>query len=92
MWFPVKLFIIRRLLIIAGLPGIFWCGGRDSNPYGLPHAPQTCAYAYSAMTASITYALYLSRWGFVKLKPIMVTLGDYASARACTRYVSADLR
>lgn len=29
------------------------CGRRDLNPYGLPHAPQTCAYAYSATTANI---------------------------------------
>ena len=29
----------------------FQCGRRDLNPYGLPHAPQTCAYAYSATTA-----------------------------------------
>ena len=28
-----------------------WCGRRDLNSYGLPHAPQTCASAYSATAA-----------------------------------------
>ena len=30
---------------------IFWCGLPDLNRYGLPHAPQTCASAYSAKAA-----------------------------------------
>ena len=29
----------------------FWCGLPDLNRYGCPHAPQTCASAYSAKTA-----------------------------------------
>ena len=28
-----------------------WCGRPDLNRYGCPHAPQTCASAYSATTA-----------------------------------------
>ena len=30
-----------------------WCGLPDLNRYGLPHAPQTCASAYSAKAAYI---------------------------------------
>ena len=30
-----------------------WCERRDLNPYGLPHAPQTCASAGSATLAFI---------------------------------------
>ena len=48
-----------------------WCGRRDLNPYGLPHAPQTCAYANSATTAEqiLLYLLYggLSRGHLVKI-------------------------
>ena len=42
-----------------------WCGRRDLNPYPLGHAPQTCAYAYSATTAD---AKLIIRYpgGFVK--------------------------
>ena len=32
-------------------PALFWCGQRDSNPHGLPHGPEPCASANSAMTA-----------------------------------------
>ena len=36
-----------------------WCGRPDLNRYGCPHAPQTCASAYSATTAlKITILLY----------------------------------
>ncbi len=37
--------------------GVFfcWCGRWDLNPYGLPHAPQTCASACSATAASINF-------------------------------------
>ena len=42
-----------------------WCGRRDLNPYGLPHAPQTCAYAYSATTAC--RCIIHKRYGIVKL-------------------------
>ena len=31
---------------------VFWCGLPDLNRYGLPHAPQTCASAYSAKAAN----------------------------------------
>ena len=44
---------------------VAWCGRRDLNPYGLPHAPQTCAYAYSATTAR-TYNIILIDRFFVK--------------------------
>ncbi len=30
---------------------LFWCEKRDLNPYGCPHAPQTCASADSATLA-----------------------------------------
>ena len=30
---------------------LLWCGQRDSNPHGLPHGPEPCASANSAMTA-----------------------------------------
>lgn len=30
---------------------LLWCGRPDLNRYGFPHAPQTCASAYSATTA-----------------------------------------
>ena len=40
----------------ASFINTFWCGQRDLNPYGCPHAPQTCASACSAMTAWIKLA------------------------------------
>ncbi len=36
---------------------LIWCEGRDLNPYGCPHAPQTCASANSATSRS-TKLLY----------------------------------
>ena len=38
-----------------------WCGRRDLNPYGLPHAPQTCAYANSATIAHDLTTRYIIR-------------------------------
>ena len=55
------------LLKKAPLPGAFWCEGRDLNPYGCPHAPQTCAYANSATAASARMIIPNSK-GFVKRK------------------------
>ena len=34
---------------------LFWCGLPDLNRHGLPHAPQTCASAYSAKAAYYIY-------------------------------------
>ena len=35
-----------------------WCEGWDLNPHGCPHAPQTCASAYSATFAFGTLIFY----------------------------------
>ena len=37
---------------------LMWCGQRDSNPHGLPHGPEPCASANSAMTARIEQSYY----------------------------------
>ena len=39
-WFRIKTIVL------------IWCEGRDLNPYGCPHAPQTCASANSATSRS----------------------------------------
>ena len=47
-----------------GLRCSYWCGQWDLNPYGLPHAPQTCASASSATLAySVRAALRTSEVG-----------------------------
>ncbi len=45
----------ERKTIKPNILCLFWCEGRDLNPYGCPHAPQTCASACSATLAKLNY-------------------------------------
>ena len=74
----------------------WWCGRRDLNPYGCPHAPQTCAYANSATTARTIGIIHYTRC-FVNTKVVNSAcmrsisrgMAAYALAhwRICAHYV-----
>ncbi len=63
MWFYSKKYLIckgryifdtKQKILLSDDKRIFsWCGRWDLNPYGCPHAPQTCASASSATAANI---------------------------------------
>ena len=58
--FKSHFFIYQNKKTIRLDGSFFWCEKRDLNPYGCPHAPQTCASADSATLAYRFFRTLLS--------------------------------